>query len=259
MAYSYNLKIVVSGQQVEVYNYKKQIWRDFEKKTQKKDTSKREPKQLDILETIKNKKEKQQYSLNRTKKEIKRLVNANPQLNKFMTLTFADNITNVKQANYLFNQFIKRIAYRYTNFKYLAVLEFQKRGAIHYHIVCNLPFIEMDALEYTWGHGMVNIRKLDKVSNQGAYMSKYLGKELFSGRMFSKKKFFRSQTLNTSIEIFNWLAQKFIEKFLQLLDPVFESSFESEWAGEVEYSAYSLKFLPFKNGIFSRRVVLSSV
>ena len=103
-----------------------------------------------------------------------------------------------------------------------------------------------------WKQGMVNIREIGKVNNMGAYMSKYLGKELFSGRMFGKKKFFRSQSLSDPIEILGYYAQKFIEKFLPLLTPIFEKVFKSDWIGEVEYFAYSLDFSPFKQGIFER-------
>ncbi len=166
-----------------------------------------------------------------------------------MTLTFADNITDLKIANYKFNQFVKRMTYRFKNFEYFAVPEFQKRGAVHYHILCNLPYIEMDALEYIWGHGHVNIRKVNKVNNFGAYMSKYLGKELFSGRMFGKKKFFRSQSLKQPIELIAWWARAFIKKFLTLITPVYERTFESEFIGEVEYTAYTLEKVVFPNGL----------
>jgi hypothetical protein len=31
MAFPYNMKVVVSGKQVEVYKYTKSVWRDFER------------------------------------------------------------------------------------------------------------------------------------------------------------------------------------------------------------------------------------
>ena len=124
MAYTYDLKVVVSGKQVELYRYKKNVWRDYEAK--REEVFKKEPKQLDIFEQEKLKQQRIQFSINRTKTEIRRLVNTKPQLNKFMTLTFAKSTTDLKTANYIFNQFIKRMVYRYPNFEYLAVPEFQK-------------------------------------------------------------------------------------------------------------------------------------
>jgi len=268
MAYTYDFKVVVSGKQVELYKYKKNVWREYE--TNKDEILKKEPKQLDLFEQEKLKKQRIQFSINRTKTEIRRLVNSNPQLNKFMTLTFATTTTDLKEANYIFNQFIKRVVYRYPDFQYLAVPEYQKDedywgrkkeqgGSVHYHLLCNLPYIEMNALEWLWGQGMVNIRETSKVNNLGAYMSKYLGKELFSGRMFGKKKFFRSQTLKNPIELIGWIAQKFVEKFLALLTPVFEKVFQSEWIGEVEYFAYTLDFIPFVKGEYERSVLFKPI
>jgi len=90
-------------------------------------------------------------------------------------------------------------------------------------------------------------------------MSKYLGKELFSGRMFGKKKFFRSQSLASPIEILGYYAQKFIERFLSLLIPAFEKVFQSEWMGEVDYKAYTLDFVPFKQGVFERSALFKPI
>lgn len=248
MAYAYNLKVVVSGKQVETFTYKKDIWRDFEKRILGT-KPKKEPKQLNAFEELEKKKQKMQFSLNRTKTEIRRLTNANSQLDKFMTLTFADNITDLKEANYIFNQFIKRISYKYQNFEYLAVPEFQKRGAVHYHLLCKLPFVEIAEIQAIWGQGFVKLNKIDNVNNVGAYVCKYLTKELFDERTFGKKKFFRSQTLTESIELLGIWAMKFINKFLSALTPLFEKTFTSEYTGEVEYRAYSLELFPFPKGI----------
>ncbi len=257
MPYPYHLKMIVSGQQVEVFEYKKPMWRDF-KRTSKKKKKLSEPKQMDIVEQIEYEIRKMESSIRRTKTQIKRTINSNPELNKFMTLTFIDNMTDLKQANYLFNQFIKRIVYRFPKFEYLAVPEFQKRGAIHYHLVCNLPYIEIGGLEYIWSHGHVNIRQIGKVNNLGSYMSKYLGKDLFDQVMFNKKKFFCSQSLKRPVELLSWYAMLFANKFLSLIKPVFEAEWESEWTGEVEYKAYNLGFVAFSKGVFERSILMNS-
>jgi len=256
MAYPYSLKTVVSGKQVEVFEYQKNIWRDYEANDKEND---KEPKQLNIFQQLAIKKQKALFSLNRTKTQIRRLTNANPQLTKFMTLTFAENITDLKEANYIFNQFIKRISYKYGDFEYLAVPEFQKRGAVHYHLLCQLPFTKVAELQEIWGQGFIKINKIDDVNNVGAYVSKYLTKDMFDERTFGKKKFFRSQSLSESIELLGYLATKFIEKFLAKLKPVFEKTFESEWVGQVKYKAYSLDFIPFAKGVFERAVLFKPI
>ena len=258
MAYPYNFKVVVSGEHVEVYKYKKSVWRDFEKKDFENVRSQKEPKQLDAFEQMEIMKKKQQYSVNRTRTEIRRLINSNPQLTKFMTLTFADNITDLKEANYIFNQFIKRMNYKYPDFKYLAIPEFQQRGAVHYHLLCEMPFIHYSEIYEIWGQGNIDIKTLNDVDNIGAYVCKYLSKDMFDERTFGKKKFFRSQTLLEPVEILGYWGMKFIEKFCSALTPVFEKSFESEWVGEVEYKAYKLEFVPFKLGKFERSSIYNN-
>lgn len=195
MAYTYGLKVVVSGKQVETYKYKKLVWRDYRNKKEK---IIRIPKQLNLFK--RQKKKKSIFSISRTKTELRRLTNSNPQLNKFLTLTFAENITELKEANYILNQFIKRISYKYPDFQYLAVPEFQKRGAVHYHMLCNLPLLVPKEIETIWGQGFINIRRIDNVNNVGAYISKYLGKEL-NEKTFGKKKFFRSQIYSNRLNL----------------------------------------------------------
>ena len=256
MAYPYNFKVVVSGEHVEVYTYKKSVWREFE--SNKEEILKKEPKQLNAFEQLAIMKKKQEYSVNRTRTEIRRLINSNPQLTKFMTLTFAKNITDLKTANYIFNQFIKRITYKYPDFKYLAIPEFQQRGAVHYHLLCEMPFIHFREITEIWGQGNIDIKTLNDVDNIGAYVCKYLSKDMFDERTFGKKKFFRSQTLLEPVEILGYWAIKFIEKICSSITPAFEKTFDSEWVGEVEYKAYKLDFIPFKQGVFERSIIFNT-
>lgn len=256
MAYPYNLKVVVSGKQVEVYKYKKNIWRDFERtlpSVLKTDNNIQYEQSLPTAdEQLKIQQQKTQFSINRTRTEIRRLVNSNPQLTKFLTLTFAENITDLKDANYVFNQFVKRISYRYSDFEYLAVPEFQQRGAVHYHLLCNLPFIETEALAQMWGQGFIKINRLNNVTNIGAYVCKYLSKDMFDERTFGKKKFFRSQALKAPVEILGWKATLFEKKHLTTSTPVYEKTFQSDWTGEINYKSYSLDSFPLVNGVLNK-------
>jgi hypothetical protein len=176
-----------------------------------------------------------------------------------MTLTFAKNITDLKTANYIFNQFIKRITYKYPDFKYLAIPEFQQRGAVHYHLLCEMPFIHFREITEIWGQGNIDIKTLNDVDNIGAYVCKYLSKDMFDERTFGKKKFFRSQTLLNPVEILGYWAIKFIEKFCSVLTPVFEKVFKSKWVGEIEYFAYRLDFIPFIKGKYERGVLFKPI
>jgi len=56
----------------------------------------------------------------------------------FITLTFKENLTDLTIANKKFNEAMKRIRRKFPDFKYLGVPEFQKRGAVHYHLMTNI-------------------------------------------------------------------------------------------------------------------------
>lgn len=56
----------------------------------------------------------------------------------FITLTFKENITDIVYANKIFNAWVSNVRKLKKDFKYIAVPEFQKRGAVHYHILSNL-------------------------------------------------------------------------------------------------------------------------
>ena len=117
----------------------------------------------------------------RRRDKIRRLacMNFNNTYDKFLTLTFAENMTNIEDTNYLFKKFIKKLKYNYNllNLKYLAVIEFQQRGAVHYHVLLNIPYIPHMELQELWGHGFVFINAISHVDNLGAYVLKYMTKD----------------------------------------------------------------------------------
>jgi len=134
-------------------------------------------------------------SLGRAKKQIRRLVNSNKGLNKFLTLTFAENVTDLKTANYDFKKFKQRLERRIgKKLRYLCVPEFQKRGAVHYHLMLDMPFIQWKELSAIWGHGRIQIEEIRDKNKTGAYISKYISSEEKQDlRYFGKKLFFYSK------------------------------------------------------------------
>lgn len=140
--------------------------------------------------------------------EIARLIDCNFDAStKFLTLTFADNVTDIGQCNREFSKFVRRLnRYVYKSdsmqVRYLAVWERQKRGAIHYHVVLfGFPYVKLADLAGIWGHGFVKINRVDvdQRQNVGRYISKYFSKEV-DEESYKKKKFFRSQNLVQPVE-----------------------------------------------------------
>lgn len=226
-------RIIISGNEIEYYHYKdKGLLRNYKRK--KRTLTPKEKTKENIQ------KQKVEFSIRRTKKEIRRKINANSQLIKFLTLTFKKNEMDIGKSNRAFNLFTQRMKDRFPEFQYLAVIEFQKRGAVHYHLLCNLRYREKKEVEKIWGQGFIDIKRVKHISNLGRYFCKYLQKDMFDKRMFGKKKFFCSQNLKKPVELTNRFAEIFLSDSSFLLEKEFETTFENEYVGKVDYIVYHL-------------------
>jgi hypothetical protein len=124
----------------------------------------------------------------------------------FVTLTFKDNVSD-NYARWKFRTWLKSMRRKYKNMKYFWVVERQKRGVLHYHLVIwsNVK-IEKPDLEY-WHEGMSRVEKVRK--NVVAYMSKYLTKDAVEGRMFGYSKGVISLWLRYPMYLWN-LVKRFV-------------------------------------------------
>jgi hypothetical protein len=162
-----------------------------------------------------------------------------------MTLTFADNITDLKQANYEFNKFVLRLSYKYPKFEYLAVPEFQKRGAVHYHfVVYNTHWIPHQTLQRIWGHGFIKIRPIENVTNIGLYMTKYLTKDALDRRLEGRKRHFSSRGLRKFITIRKQVDVLMLSQSLSPLASTFQTEYESEYQGKTMLQIFDLSTAP---------------
>lgn len=103
---------------------------------------------------------------------------------RWVTLTYAENMTDTLRLYKDFKTFWKRFLYycKKNDFgkpDYIIACEPQGRGAWHIHAVFifsnTAPFISNCDLRAIWGQGFVKIKKLDDVDNVGAYLTAYLG------------------------------------------------------------------------------------
>ena len=146
--------------------------------------------------------ENRERVLARARTSVCRLVNCNPDLNKFFTLTFSENVTDFVVANECFRKYVMRLKYNYkSDLKYLVVPEFQKRGAIHFHVLCNLPYVPVNQLAELWGFGFCRINLIDNVTNVGLYVSKYIQKQFDDDRLHAKKCYWGSRNLKRPVII----------------------------------------------------------
>lgn len=205
--------------------------------------------QADVKNALKNYANTNQ----RRRDKIRRLActNFNNKYDKFLTLTFAENKTDIEECNLLFKNFIKRLKYTYKlqNLKYLAVIEFQERGAVHYHVLLNIPYIPHKDLQKLWGNGFVFVNAISHVDNLGAYILKYMTKDNKDTRLMGKKAYLTSRNLkqeetivNHDLKDFNKLESKIIQKYnLRGLKSVYEANYDTEILGNCSYKQYNLK------------------
>lgn len=191
-------------------------------------------------------KERRTDNLFKAQLKIRRLISCNvldrPPV--FMTLTFAKNITNLNQANREFTKFTKRLnRHAGIQTKYLTVVEFQKRGAIHYHtLYFNLPYLDKHTLETKiWKQGFTNLQALQKniteVKNLGLYISKYLKKQKIDKRLTQQKCYFTSRGLKKPEE---WKKDRNIDKILEntKIKETYQSEVESPRYGIIKYKQF---------------------
>lgn len=184
--------------------------------------------------------------------KIRRLIYANfGPGSKFITLTFSDttdfNIYDLKSCNEKFALFVKRLRKFYPDFKYLSKPEFQKRGAVHYHLVVDIGFIDKKVLSNLWGHGFVDIRKVECQEQIGPYLTKYLSKDYYDERYKNHKSYFYS---NNMVRPRKYYFQK-TEDFKKFIDenkikPDFVSRYENEYSGLTHHKEFHLP-APFDN------------
>jgi len=133
--------------------------------------------------------DKTEQSLARTRMTVFRLIACNERkhgdfLPVFVTLTFAKNEQNRRIASRELRYYHMRLAYEVgVKLRYIAIPEFQERGAIHYHVVYfNLPFIHGPRLQEVWRNGGTNIKSLHDVKKIAGYISKYVTKDSIDQR-----------------------------------------------------------------------------
>lgn len=126
-------------------------------------------------------------SLYRSFRTLRNVINANivdVKNVRWVTLTYAENMTDTKKLYIDFKKFNMRFQYYckskgYGKPEYITVVEPQERGAWHHHLLyiwdSKAPFIANNTLADLWGNGYVTIKELDNVDNVGAYLTAYLG------------------------------------------------------------------------------------
>lgn len=95
----------------------------------------------------------------------------------WVTLTYKENMTDVKRLYSDYNKFSKKMLYHYGKHEYINCVEPQERGAWHMHVIMIFDhkiFIPNEEIANHWGHGFTKTTNIKDCDNVGAYLSAYL-------------------------------------------------------------------------------------
>jgi len=248
-------KLVISGRTLELYEYQKDIIVGQGSRGLCKEPSNRQnladsgdvPRQRTI-DYAKRKDHARGASL-----AFRRLIlcnlgsGENPLL---LTLTYRENITDIRQGYSDFTAFVQSLRYKFGKvFKYVAVPEFQKRGAVHFHaLVWGLPseiFVEerkTRTLAKLWGLGFVFLKKTDGDAKLSSYLSKYMTKAFSDSSLKNCKAYVSSRNMLRPVYISG------VDTLWPILDDYrisdaekqVDSIFDTQWLGRVRYQSFKL-------------------
>jgi len=168
-----------------------------------------------------------------------------------LTLTYAENITDIRRAYADFTDFIKVLRYRFgKGFSYVCVPEFQKRGAIHFHSLCwGLPSQlwlqerKSRTVAGLWQKGFIYFKETDGDQKISSYLAKYMAKAFLDPKLKNQKAYVSSRNLIRP-KILSGISPLWpiledngvVEKSL-----LQEKSYMTQWLGKGRYRQFNIK------------------
>lgn len=125
-------------------------------------------------------------SVRKSFNRLKAIINCNyssPLNVKYITLTYAENMTDNKRISRDLRYFFRNMKRRYGDFEYIYTKEKQARGAWHVHMIMffehEAPYMANNEEDHpvrdAWGHGFVNVQGFEgDINNLGNYLCAYL-------------------------------------------------------------------------------------
>lgn len=259
----YDIKLVECGDYCQVYIYsdskpkKKQKENNMDLELKKYQLNQQYGfEKIESNEKLKTVEQIEQKNIIRSKLQCQRLAKSNiDDWRTFITLTFEENITDVKSANKRFKYFIDKVRRVKKDIKYLCITEFQKRGATHYHMLCNIDindtsliYSQEDRPEFKhvkyWNDGFTSVEVMKgDVKKIIGYIAKYMTKDI-DNRLFNRHRYFYSRNLKKPvanyINLNNEQENDFYKKRIQDKELIYQNEYINP------YDNTNVTFLEFK-------------
>lgn len=168
--------------------------------------------------------------------------------NKLLTLTFRENLQSIDDGWKKFKYFIKLMRWRYKEFKYVAVPEYQKRGAVHFHLAVR-GYYDYNTVRRLWlratGDSGGNVDFTSPRTKGGkivknptrisAYIAKYISKS--DDAAFNRRRYSSGGDIVISPPIYGWLAlgDATVYHLCTLVEKLTHSPVRRIWESEGRY------------------------
>ena len=252
-------KVIKSGNVIEIFSYEKAPVRTGRKHRARKTPSDSRPPATD---------RRRFDNIKRLRQRFIRLVRSNTgrgDANALVTLTMSA-IVDIETASRHFNQFTGKLRKTFgDNFRYIGVPEFQKRGAVHFHVLYwRIPRerIENETPHWTreedigdvgkiergtrliqnlWAYGYVDCVSTDGSEKLAGYLAKYMSKAMLDERLLRKRAYYCSRNIYRPdtyafATLINY-SEMIWGKSTKLIT---DRDFKSAWLGDANYKRIEL-------------------
>ncbi|WP_101909249.1 rolling circle replication-associated protein [Marasmitruncus massiliensis] len=162
--------------------------------------------------------------------------------------------TDVKKCNKLFKKFIQKMRYRYRDFQYVAVMAKQNSGNWHYHMICNLPYIDYKEFKNVWIYGGFHLKRFQKASDLCRfknYIIKNMEKDSFED-LHGKKAYLASKNLKRNIVCCSWKNDLKSQELFQNVNREYSDLNNKEFVKQVK-NKFQTSFLHYRYKVKSSR------
>jgi len=157
--------------------------------------------------TLQQREENMKRAVARAKTTIRRTIMA-ASLDHLLTLTYRDNMQDIKRGWSDLAKFIRLVRVHIRNWPYVAVMELQERGAIHFHLAVS-GRQDVALLRRLWHSvaGGANSGNIDVQFFRGSkarlakYLAKYISKDLAEGRSKGLHRYKRSRGIKVPEQV----------------------------------------------------------
>jgi len=170
------------------------------------------------------------------------------------SFTYRENQTEIEQGYKDWKSFIDNARSRFgSDFRYVCVPEFQKRGALHFHaLFWGIP-PEVAREERStrvvanmWSHGFVDLIGTDGNKKLSGYLAKYMAKSFLDPRFARKKAYRTSRNVKRPIIEKGILVSPYFLGDLQItpdlstVEPSKDVTFDTQWMGRGRFRLFNL-------------------